>query len=174
MKLLKKIFSIFLIYKIFAYIESIYYYFKDYNLISDIFYSEHFKKTIKKYLKCDLDKDWIGRLYGIINPNIDINGNIDVSGIIIELDGEQTNNLEYVRNWIYRQMQLVDSLFKFERLYNYISLDIKHVGPANHDNYLVVFDITSRKYMGYCFKRMIKHMLVYGIILVLLLVLGIL
>ena len=59
----------------------------------------------------------------------------------------------------------LSSLFKIEKLYDYISLDIKHVGPENHDNYLLVFDITSRKYMSYCFKRMFWHSLVYAIII---------
>ena len=82
MKLIKKILSNFLIYKILAFFESIYTYFKDYNLISDTLYSREFKLVIKKYLKCDIDKDWIGRLYGVINPNIDINGKLDIAQCI--------------------------------------------------------------------------------------------
>jgi len=162
---MQKFFSFFLIYKIFAFIESVISYIKDYRLISDTLYSREFKTVIMKYLKCELDKDWLGRLYGIINPNIDINGNLDVSSIILEIDDSQTNNEEYVKNWIYRQMNLISSLFKIERLYNYITLDITHVGAENHDNYLIVFDITTRKYMAYCFKRMFWHMFVYGIII---------
>ena len=46
------------------------------------------KNICKKYLKCDINKDWLGRLYGIINPMIDINGKIDVSSMIIEIDIE--------------------------------------------------------------------------------------
>lgn len=170
MKLFKKILSNFLIYKILAFIESIYNYIKDYNLISDTFYSDQFKLVIKRYLKCEIDKDWIGRLYGIINPNIDINGKLDISGMIIEIDDQNTNNSEFVKNWIYRQMEMISSLFKIEKLYDYISLSITHVGPKNHDNYLIVFDITSRKYMSYCFKRMLKHALVYAIIVGLLII----
>lgn len=164
MKLIKKLISNFLIYKILAFFESIYVYAKDYNLISDTLYSDHFKFIIKQYLKCDIDKDWLGRLYGIINPNIDINGKLDVNNIVIEIDDNNTNSEEYVKNWIYRQMQLISSLFKIEKLYDYISMSVTHVGPQNHDNFLIVFDITSRKYMAYCFKRMMKHTLLYAII----------
>ena len=162
---MKKVLSIFLTYKIIEFIRSIVTYIKDYKLISDTFYSYHFKKVIIKYLKCELDKDWLGRLYGVINPNIDINGNIDVSSMILEMDDYKTNNEEYVKNWIYKQMTLISSLFKIEKLYDYINLDIKHVGPQNHDNYLIVFDISSRQYMGYCFKRMMIQMIIYGIII---------
>lgn len=168
MKIIKKILSNFLIYKIFAFVESIFYYIRDYNLISETLYSREFKKVIMKYIKCELDKDWLGRLYGVINPNIDINGNLDVTSFIVELDDSNTNNEEQVKSWIYRQMMLVSELFKIEKLYDYISLDIKHVGPENHDNYLIVFDITTRKYMAMCFKKMLKHILFYILIAIVL------
>ena len=158
---MQKFFSFFLIYKIFAFIESVISYIKDYRLISDTLYSREFKTVIMKYLKCELDKDWLGRLYGIINPNIDINGNLDVSAMIIELDDSNTNNEEQIKSWIYKQMMLISELFKIEKLYDYISVDIKHVGPVNHDNYLITFDITARKYMSQSFKKMIWHILFY-------------
>ena len=162
---MQKFLSNFLIYKIIEFFQSLITYIKDKRLISDTLYSRQFNMVIMKYLKCELDKDWLGRLYGVINPNIDINGHLDISSMVLEIDDYQTNNEEYVKNWIYRQMTLISSLFKIEKLYDYISLDIKHVGPENHDNYLLVFDITSRKYMSYCFKRMFWHSLVYAIII---------
>ena len=164
MKLIKKILSNFLIFKILAFLESIYYYAKDYNLISEAFYSNEFKDLIKKYIKCDLSKDWLGRLYGIINPIIDINGKVDISSMIIELDDDKTNDIEYIKNWIYRQMSLLNSLFKINNLYEYITLDITHVGPENYDNYLIVFDMISRKYMSRCFKKMMIHLGIYLVI----------
>lgn len=164
MKFIRKIFSNFLIYKIYNFIVSIVYYAKDYSLISDTLYSREFKKVIMKYLKCELDKDWLGRLYGIINPNIDINGNLDVTSLIVELDDANTNNEEQVKGWIYKQMMLISELFKIEKLYSYITLDLKHVGPVNHDNYLIVFDITSRKYMATAFKKMMYHIFFYIIL----------
>jgi len=173
MKFIRKLFSNFLLYKIYNFIASIFYYIKDYNLISDTLYSREFKKVIMKYLKCELNKDWLGRLYGIINPNIDINGNLDVTSMIVELDDFNTNNEEQIKSWIYKQMMLISELFKIEKLYDYISVDIKHVGPINHDNYLITFDITSRKYMAQCFKKILWHILFYiiiGIILFLILI----
>lgn len=171
MKLLNRILSIFLTYKIFAFIESIYYYIKDWNKVSDAFYSDEFKNICKKYLKCDLNKDWLGRLYGVLNPMIDINGQIDASSMIIELDENNTNNEEFIKNWIYRQMSMVSTLFKTRHLYEYISLEIREVGPKNYDNFLVIFDIASRKYMSKCFKKVIKHTLVYAIIAVIIIIL---
>ena len=83
MSFIKKIISNLLIYKIYDFIKSIFIYRKDYKLVGDTLYSHEFKIVILKYLKCELDKDWIGRLYGIVNPNLDINGNIDISSMTV-------------------------------------------------------------------------------------------
>lgn len=164
MKFIRKFFGWTLTYKTLAFIEGVYTYIKDYYYISDTLYSDEFKHVIKKYLRIELSKDWIGRLYGIINPNIDINGNYDFNNTILEIDGENTNNNDFVKHWVYKQMDLISQLFKIEKLYDYISVDFKHVGPNSADNYLFVIDVISRKYMAQTFKSMFKMLCIYGII----------
>ena len=153
-----------LIYKVIDMFESLYYYVKHYNTIKDILYGDEFKKLLKEYINIDLRKDWIGRLYGVINPNIDKDGKLDVNNTIIEIDGYNTNSNVYVKNWLYKQMYTVGTLFKLKNLYSYITMDIEHVGPLDQDNYLVIFDIASRQIFVESFKRVIKHALFYGII----------
>lgn len=135
---------------------------KDKNLISDTLYSDALKIVLKKYLKADFKKDWIGRLYGVINPNLDENGQYDFNSVIIEIDGDNSNNNEYVRNWIYKQFKLIETLFKLDKLYTYIGIDLKHVGPVELDNYLVVIDIVSRKDFIDSLKKFFKHLLFDG------------
>ena len=103
-------------------------------------------------------------MYGVINPYIDIDGKIDFNNTIIEIDGDNTNSNEYVKTWVYRQFNLIDNLFKINKLYDYINVDIKHVGPLNADNYLIVIDIVSRKEMAYALKRVLKQTILYMII----------
>ena len=136
---------------------------KDKRLISDTLYGDAFKVVLKKYLKTDFSKDWLGRLYGVVNPNID-NGQFDFNSIIIEIDGDNTNNSEYVKNWVFKQLKLISTLFKIEKLYDYIDIDFEHVGPVEYDNYLVIFDIVSRKVYTQSLKRFLKR-LVFLIIL---------
>lgn len=150
-------------------IKYIYYYISDYNYISDTLYSDAFKLVLKRYLNLDVSKDWIGRLYGIINPNIDINGNFNINNVIIEIDGNNTNNNEQVKTWAYKQLTLIGQLFKIENLYNYIDLTFKHVGPKEADNYLLVFDMVSRKEMSYMFKKMFIQLSIYAVIFIILL-----
>ena len=101
---------------------SLYNYIKDYEYISDTLYSEAFKIVLKEYLNVDIRKDWIGRLYGVINPNINEEGKFDITRTIIEFDDENTNNNEYVKHWTYKQLTIIGEVFKIENLYHFIDL----------------------------------------------------
>ena len=160
----KKIGSNTLTWRLVMLVQSIYRYITDMSYISDTLYSKEFLTVLKRYLRISVKKDWIGRLYGVINPYIDIDGKIDFNNTIIEIDGDNTNSNEYVKNWVYRQFNLIDNLFKINKLYDYINVDIKHVGPLNADNYLIVIDIVSRKEMAYALKRVLKQTILYMII----------
>lgn len=162
--LLKKIGTNTLTWQFVMLVQSIYRYITDLSYISDTLYSKEFLTVLKQYLRITVKKDWIGRLYGVINPYIDIDGKIDFNNTIIEIDGDNTNSNEYVKNWVYRQFNLIDNLFKINKLYDYINVDIKHVGPLNADNYLIVIDIVSRKEMTYVLKRVLKQILIYVLI----------
>lgn len=170
MVFLKNIFKTLWIGKLFYTIKSLYIYIKSYDFIHDTLYSEDFNGIIEKYLHVKLQKDWIGRLYGVINPNIDIKGNFDISSNIIEIDGQNTNNNEYVKTWIYRQMNMVAQLFKIHKLYEYISMDITHVGPINGDNYLIVFDMVDRQDFTKNLKRLSIHSIIYLILILTLII----
>lgn len=165
MVFLKNIFKALWIGKLFYTIKSLYIYIKSYDFIHDTLYSEDFNNIIEKYLHVSLQKDWIGRLYGVINPNIDIKGKFDISSNIIEIDGDNTNNNEYVKTWIYKQMNMVAQLFKIHKLYEYISMDITHVGPMNGDNYLIVFDMVDRQEFARNLKRLSIHSIIYLILI---------
>lgn len=162
--ILKKIGSNTLTWRLVMLVQSIYRYITDMSYISDTLYSKEFLIVLKQYLRISIKKDWIGRLYGVINPYIDIDGKIDFNNTIIEIDGDNTNSNEYVKNWVYRQFNLIDNLFKINKLYDYINVDIKHVGPLNADNYLIVIDVVSRKEMTYALKRVLKQTILYMII----------
>jgi hypothetical protein len=139
-------------------------YSKDYALISDTLYSKEFNLVLKRYLNTDFEKDWIGRLYGVINPVIDIDGKMNFSNVILEIDGENTNSTEYVKSWVFKQLQLIGDLFKIHNLYDYISIEFRHVGPETQDNFLIIFDITSRINMMSSLKKFLKHTILYLVI----------
>lgn len=164
MNIFKKIFEKTLIYKICQSFYYTYLYIKDYHYISDTFYSDDFKNVLKRYLNIDVDTDWLGRLYGVINPLIDINGKVNVNNMVIVLDEENTNNNDQVKYWAHKQLMLIAELFKIQKLYNYINLEFKHVGPENADNYLLIFDIVSRKLFAKWWKKVWWHIVFYALV----------
>ena len=164
MNFFPKIYNKSIFYKLYLLIYNLVSYIKDYNIVAESLYSDSFKKILKSYLNKEFKVDWIGRLYAVINPNLDIQGKFNFNNSIIELDDDYTNNDAYVKNWIYKQLQLVADIFKLQNMYNYISMTLKHVGPKNADNYLVVFDITSRIELVKSFKKFIIQLLIYSLI----------
>ena len=167
MKLFKKLFSGTLTYKLYSLCRSVKDYIIDYEYVSDSLYSDAFRVILEKYLKLKVKKDWLGRLYGIINPNLDIDGKVNFSNVIVELDGENTNSNEYVKHWIMGQMSMVQNVFNLQNsgFFDYITVDIKHVGPKNHDNFLVVFDLAARCDFADSFKKMMVQMMIYSLVI---------
>lgn len=168
---LGKLFANTLTYQFILLFQATLKYINDLSYISDTLYSKELICVIEKYLGIDLKRDWIGRLYGVINPYINIEGKMDFNNTIIEIDGENTNSNDFVKTWIYRQFSLIGNLFKIKNLYNYINVDINHVGPLNADNYLVIIDIVSRKEMSYVLKRVMKQSILYILIALLIIIL---
>lgn len=172
MKVMKWLWKHTIFYQFYDMCVSLNEYISDRELIGDTFYSSSFKAVMKEYLNIELEKDWIGRLYGVVNPSIDKNGHFNISNMIIEIDGNNTNSNEYVKVWTYKQLQLVAQLFKIEKLYDFINVEFKHVGPDGFDNYLLIFDIVSRQVFVDSAKTFLKH--IFVLILIAAVVAGIL
>lgn len=164
MKVIWNLLSYTLIYKVCACVMELWRYCRIYNMTSTVFYSEAFTGLIHKYLNVELKKDWIGRLYGVFNPMLDVNGHFDINNMIFEVDGDRTNTDDYVKTWIYKQLGMLSGLFSMDRLYGYISMDLKHVGPVSQDNWLVVFDLTQRRVMAKAFRKAMLQASVYTIL----------
>lgn len=152
-----------ILYNIYALITSYFTYRRELSIVKPILYTDKFKELLYKYLKTEFHTDWIGRIYGVINPII-ADGKIDISSAIIELDDQRTNNEEQVKYFLYKQLSIIAQLFSMENLYTYLTCDIDHVGPMDHDNFLVVFDIASRQEYTKNLKYLFLHFLLYGLI----------
>ena len=61
---------------------------------------------------------------------------------------------------------MVKYVFKLDEsgFFDYIGCDIEHVGPKEHDNYLVVFYIVSQKAMLQNLKKLFKQLSIYAIL----------
>lgn len=141
-------------------------YIKDWRLVEESLHGDGFRSLLKHYLKMDSRIDWLGRVYGVVNPAINEKGEFDYNGMVFELNGVNTNNQTWVENWLYKQMILVNNIFDVQKtgFFDIIDANVKHVGPENADNYLIVFDIASRKEMVRRWKRVILQSIVYAVV----------
>ena len=139
-------------------------YIKDWRLVEESLHGNGFRSLLKHYLKMDSRIDWLGRVYGVVNPAINEKGEFDYNGMVFELNGVNTNNQTWVENWLYKQMILVNNIFDVQKtgFFDIIDANVKHVGPENADNYLIVFDIASRKEMVRRWKRVILQSIGYA------------
>lgn len=142
-------------------------YVSDHRTVAVSLHGDAFRRILKSYLKMDAKIDWLGRVYGVVNPAINENGQLDFNSMVFEIDGINTNNNTWVENWLYKQMITVENVYGLENtgFFDMISADTRHVGPANADNYLIIFDIASRKEMSKRWKRVIWQTILYGIII---------
>ena len=139
-------------------------YIKDWRLVEESLHGDGFRSLLKHYLKMDSRIDWLGRVYGVVNPAINEKGEFDYNGMVFELNGVNTNNQTWVENWLYKQMILVNNIFDVQKtgFFDIIDANVKHVGPENADNYLIVFDIASRKEMVRRWKRVLLQGIGYA------------
>ena len=117
MKFFKKLFHNTLTYKFYNCFATLVQYIKDYNIVAESLYSEAFSKVLLRYLNKDFKKDWIGRLYAIINPNIDINGKLkfltrrSVEGKQFWIDRDASKKDCYLLNFVKVNKHFVIHLF---------------------------------------------------------------
>lgn len=139
-------------------------YIKDWRLVEESLHGNGFRSLLKHYLKMDSRIDWLGRVYGVVNPAINEKGEFDYNGMVFELNGVNTNNQTWVENWLYKQMILVNNIFDVQKtgFFDIIDANVKHVGPENADNYLIVFDIASRKEMVRRWRRVLLQGIGYA------------
>lgn len=161
-----------LLYSVYNLVIAIYSYIRDKNMIKNVFYSNDFKLILNTYLNTSFKNDWIGRIYGVVNPNINIDGQIDFSNTIIELNDDLTNDDLYVHNWIYRQLNLMGNALKIKSsaFFDYIGMSIEKVGPENQNNYLIIFDIISRLELTNALKHILKILLIDSSIVTIILI----
>ena len=164
MKLIRKLTNWTLVSSLIRAIYWTFCYIKDWRLVEESLHGNGFRSLLKHYLKMDSRIDWLGRVYGVVNPAINEKGEFDYNGMVFELNGVNTNNQTWVENWLYKQMILVNNIFDVQKtgFFDIIDANVKHVGPENADNYLIVFDIASRKEMVRRWKRVILQSIGYA------------
>lgn len=139
------------------------------KILSKVYDNENIIGNLSNLFQSQFKKDWIGRLYTVINPNL-LGDDFDINTIIYEYDETGLNNNAFVERWIMGKLNVAQSFIQTNNLFDLLTYKIEKLDE--YDNYLFIIEpITLQdclKYTKY-FSILLTVLIVIGIIYLILL-----
>lgn len=133
------------------------------KLLSKVYKDEDLLKKLSQLFGSNFKKDWIGRVYTVINPNI-MDGKFDNTTQIFEYNQNGLDNNVYVEKWIMNRFNVISQFIQTNNLFDLLNYKITKLD--DYDNYLLVLEpITLRD----C----IKYTKYFTILFIILIIIGI-
>lgn len=133
------------------------------KILNKVYQAEDIQNKLSQLFKSNFRKDWIGRLYTVINPNL-LGDDFDVNTVIYEYGENGLNNNAFVERWIMQRLNIAQSFIQTNNLFDLLTYKIEKLDE--YDNYLFIIEpITLQdclKYTKY-FCILISILLVIGI-----------
>lgn len=134
------------------------------KILSKVYDNENIIGNLSNLFKSQFKKDWIGRLYTVINPNL-LGDDFDINTIIYEYDENGLNNNAFVERWIMGKLNIAQSFIQTNNLFDLLTYRIKKLDE--YDNYLFIIEpITLHDCLKYAkyFSILLTVLIVIGII----------
>ncbi len=135
------------------------------NLLNKIYREEKLLEGLSRLFGSEVKKDWIGRVYVVLNPHIK-NGKWDPESTVQEL-GNDNISRAVVTNMIMGVLNTVQQFIRTNNLFDLLTYEIKKV--SDNDDYLLVMEpVTYPDLKNYTLKFLIVCgiMLLLGILIV--------
>lgn len=133
------------------------------KLLSKVYKDEDLLKKLSQLFGSNFKKDWAGRVYTVINPNI-MDGKFDNTTQIFEYNQNGLDNNVYVEKWIMNRFNVISQFIQTNNLFDLLNYKITKLD--DYDNYLLVLEpITLRD----C----IKYTKYFTILFIILIIIGI-
>ena len=133
------------------------------KILNKVYYNENIIENLSKLFKSQFKKDWIGRLYTVINPNL-MGDDFDINTIIYEYDENGLNNYAFIERCIMSKLNIAQSFIQTNNLFDLLTYKIEKLDE--YDNYLFIIEpITLHdclKYTKY-FSILLTVLIVIGI-----------
>lgn len=148
---------------IYYFIKYLWMHFKYVKLLNKIYKNENLLENLSKLFGSTFKKDWIGRVYTIINPYL-IEDEIDYNKQIFEYNENGLDNTVYIESYIMTKLNIAKQFIRANNLFDLLSYKIDKIDE--NGNYLFIIQpITT-----FDFTKWLKiFTIVYSIILFLLL-----
>jgi hypothetical protein len=101
------------------------------RLLNKIIESEKLEKNLSRLFGVDCKRDWVGRLYMVVNPIIQ---DIEDGGNTLVYDKDENLVIE---GWIMKNLELIRNFVVNNSLFDLMTYNIEKLD--DDDNYLIVF-----------------------------------
>lgn len=117
--------------------KNIYLHFKYNRILKRVYKDENILDNMGNLFNSKIHMDWVGRIYTVINPNLDKD-----KQIYEILDGG-IDNKEFVQHWVMERFIAMDHFIKANNLFDLLVYDIKQLDDCG--NFLLVLEPITLK-----------------------------
>lgn len=147
---------------IFNFFKYLYIHLKYYNIIKKVYKEESFIDKLSQMFNIKFKKDWIGRLYAVINPNI----STPLGDQVFEYNEKGLDNKTYIEKWVMDRMNVLNEFIQSNNLFDVLTYNIKKLD--DYDNYLFIIQPITLddclKWTKRFFILLFALVLIFGII----------
>ena len=131
------------------------------KIIKKVYKEEHLLEGLSSIFKANFKTDWIGRVYAVLNPNLDENGQYSPNTQIFEYGSDGLNNDRMVEQWVMEKMVIISDFIRTNNLFEILTYSLKRIDK--YDNYLFILEpITLQD----CLKSSKRFAILLGILLI--------
>lgn len=112
---------------------------KQKRLLENIYREEHILYNLKNIYKVPVRKDWVSRLYFVINPHV----HIDPNDLIFESTSDGYSIDMMIEKWLMDRLVIANEFIKNKLLFDLLLVDIRILDE--YDNFLIIFEPTLLK-----------------------------
>lgn len=127
------------------------------NILKKVYKTENIIPNLSSMFKSNFKTDWIGRIYTILNPNLNDMGEFDTNTQIYEYGEEGLKNDMYVEKWIMNKLNIASQFITNNNLFELLTYDLKKID--DYDNYLFIMQPLTLKSLFTSFKWMIYELI---------------
>lgn len=125
--------------------KNIYLHFKYNRILKRVYKDENILANMGNLFNSKIHVDWVGRIYTVINPNLDKD-----KQIYEILDGGMDNR-EFIQHWVMERFIAMDHFIKANNLFDLLVYDIKQLD--DYGNFLLVLEPITLKDCMSAFKK---------------------
>lgn len=129
------------------------------RLIKKTFQNENILQGLSQIFKANFKTDWIGRIYAVLNPNLDENGQYSPNTQIFEYGENGLNNEKMVEQWVMERMVVISEFIQANNLFELLTYSIKKLDK--YDNYLFILEPVT---LSDCMKWSKRFAILSGIL----------